>query len=93
MNEIEVIWKFLDNLDEYVYATDIETDELVYMNRKLLEVYGLQSIDDVKGMKCYEVLQKSSVPCGMCNNDRLCAENSRKKRCMIISFRRYGMWS
>ena len=44
MNEIEVIWKFLDNLDEYVYATDIETDELVYMNRKLLEVYGLQSI-------------------------------------------------
>ena len=37
MNEIEVIWKFLDNLDEYVYATDIETDELVYMNRKLLE--------------------------------------------------------
>ena len=54
MNEIEVIWKFLDNLDEYVYATDIETDELVYMNRKLLEVYGLQSIDDVKGMKCYE---------------------------------------
>ena len=55
MNEIEVIWKFLDNLDEYVYATDIETDELVYMNRKLLEVYGLQSIDDVKGMKCYEV--------------------------------------
>ena len=73
MNEIEVIWKFFDNLGEYVYATDIETDELVYMNRKLLEVYGLQSMDDVKGMKCYEVLQKSSVPCGMCNNDRLCA--------------------
>ena len=73
MNDIEVIWKFLDNLGEYVYATDIETDELVYMNRKVLEAYGLQSIDDVKGKKCYEVLQKSSVPCGMCNNDRLCA--------------------
>ena len=26
MNEIEVIWKFFDNLGEYVYATDIETD-------------------------------------------------------------------
>ena len=61
MNEIEVIWKFLDNLDEYVYATDIETDELVYMNRKLLEVYGLQSIDDVKGMKCYGNLLFSVV--------------------------------
>ena len=81
MNEIEVIWKFLDNLDEYVYATDIETDELVYMNRKLLEVYGLQSIDDVKGMKCYEVLQKSSVPCGIDRKStRLNSSHSRKSR-------------
>ena len=68
MNEIEVIWKFLDNLDEYVYATDIETDELVYMNRKLLEVYGLQSIDDVKELqirswkRCPELKLTGSVP-------------------------------
>ena len=72
MNNIENIWQFLENLNEYVYATDIETNELVYMNRKTLDAYELKSLDEIKGRKCYEVLQKSSTPCGICNNDRLC---------------------
>ena len=72
MNNIENIWQFLENLNEYVYATDIETNELVYMNRKALDAYELKSLDEIKGRKCYEVLQKSSPPCGICNNDRLC---------------------
>ena len=40
MNNIENIWQFLENLNEYVYATDIETNELVYMNRKTLDAYN-----------------------------------------------------
>lgn len=72
MNNIENIWQFLENLNEYVYATDIETNELVYMNRKTLAAYELKSLEEIKGRKCYEVLQKSSTPCGICNNDRLC---------------------
>ena len=62
---------FFINLNEYVYATDIETNEIVYMNHKALKAYGLESIEDIKGKKCYEVLQKASVKCGMCNNSRL----------------------
>ena len=58
-------------MNEYVYATDIETHEIVYMNRKTLQAYGLQSLEDAKGKKCYEILQKTLIPCGMCNNDRL----------------------
>ena len=64
MNNIENIWQFLENLNEYVYATDIETNELVYMNRKTLAAYELKSLEEIKGRKCYEVLQKSSIPCG-----------------------------
>ena len=41
------------------------------MNHKALKAYGLESIEDIKGRKCYEVLQKASVKCGMCNNSRL----------------------
>ena len=41
------------------------------MNHKALKAYGLESIEDIKGLKCYEVLQKASVKCGMCNNSRL----------------------
>ena len=45
MKEINNIWQFFENLNEYVYATDIETYEMVYMNRKTLEAYGLKSLD------------------------------------------------
>ena len=71
MKNIKEIGDFFINLNEYVYATDIETNEIVYMNHKALKAYGLESIEDIKGLKCYEVLQKASVKCGMCNNSRL----------------------
>ena len=60
MKNIKEIGDFFINLNEYVYATDIETNEIVYMNHKALKAYGLESIEDIKGKKCYEVLQKAS---------------------------------
>ena len=42
MKEVKDIWQVFENMNEYVYATDIETHEIVYMNRKTLQVYGLQ---------------------------------------------------
>ena len=73
MKDIQNIWQFFENLNEYVYAADIETNELVYMNRKTLDAFGFHSVEDIQGKKCYEVIQNSSVQCGMCNNDKLCA--------------------
>lgn len=61
MREIMNIWQLFLNLNEYVYATDIETNEIVYMNQKALDAYGLDSIDSIKEKKCYEVLQDASV--------------------------------
>ena len=49
MKEVKDIWQFFENMNEYVYATDIETHEIVYMNRKTLQAYGLQSLEDAKG--------------------------------------------
>ena len=68
---MEKIWKFFENLDELMYVSDIDTYELVYMNKKTLETYGYKSLDDIKGKKCYEVLQKSATPCTICNNNVL----------------------
>lgn len=28
------IWEFFENMNECVYASDIDTDELVYMNKR-----------------------------------------------------------
>lgn len=65
------IWEFFENLDEYVYVADAETYELVYMNKKTLRTYGFQGNEEIAGLKCYEILQGNSFPCGMCNNKQL----------------------
>lgn len=75
MDKLKNIWSFLQNLDEFVYVSDIETNELVYLNRKAMDALGLKSADELKNRKCYEVLQDSNIPCRMCTNDQLSAGN------------------
>ena len=41
------------------------------MNKKALNIYGFKSVDEVVGKKCYEILQNSSNPCKICNNEDL----------------------
>ena len=65
------IWEFFENLDEYVYVSDPETNQLVYMNQKALKSYGFRSKEEIVGLKCYEVLQGNSAPCSICNNEQL----------------------
>ena len=64
-------WEFFENLNEFVYVTDMDSHELVYMNKKTLETYGFHSLSEITGKKCYEVLQNSSTPCTICNNQEL----------------------
>lgn len=65
------IWEFFDNLNEYVYVSDMDTYEVVYMNQKTLEDFGLKSVDEIKDKKCYEALQNCLAPCSICNNKEL----------------------
>lgn len=71
MVTLKNIWSFFQNLDEFVYASDMETNELIYLNRKALDAFGLKSLDEIRGRKCYEVLQGAAIPCGMCTNNQL----------------------
>lgn len=68
---MQKIWEFFENLNEFVYVSDMETNELVYVNKKMLETYGFHSVEELKGKKCYEVIQNCAVPCAMCNNKEL----------------------
>lgn len=68
---MEKIWEFFENLNEFVYVSDIDSYELIYMNRKLLETYGFHSLEEITGRKCYEVLQNCSKPCAICTNHEL----------------------
>lgn len=68
---MERIWNFFENMNEYVYVADADTHELVYMNKKMRDTYGIHSKEELAGKKCYELLQNSSLPCTICNNDEL----------------------
>lgn len=68
---MERIWKFYEHINEIVYTTDLDTYELQYMNRKALDAYGYVSLEEIKGKKCYEVLQGCSCPCTVCTNECL----------------------
>ena len=58
-------------MNELVYVADMDTYDLVYMNRRTLESFEFHSVEEIRGKKCYEVLQHSSAPCAMCTNREL----------------------
>lgn len=68
---MDKIWRFFENLNEYVYAVDVDSHQIVYLNKKTRESFGIHSLDDTAGKKCYEILQRNSAPCAFCNSDEL----------------------
>lgn len=68
---LRTICDFYENMDEIVYAADLDSNTIYFMNRKARELYGFHSAEEVRGRKCYEVLQGSSSPCEICTNGSL----------------------
>lgn len=65
------IWEFYENMNELVYVADLDTYELIYMNRYGIEKMGFSSLDEVIGKPCYEIVQKCTSPCAICTKDNL----------------------
>ena len=57
----------LDSIDASIYVTDIKTNEILYANKYLRNIFG-----DIEGKICWQVLQDHQTgPCSFCNNDKL----------------------
>jgi len=68
---ISVLESILNGMDAYVYVTDPDTDEILFINDKMHEHFdfGEGSID---GVKCYHVLQEGFTErCSFCPMHRL----------------------
>lgn len=65
------IWQFFETMDEMVYVSDMETNEIVYLNAHLRKNLGIKDGEDYSGQKCHTLIQGKSVPCDFCNNSRL----------------------
>lgn len=71
MKVVKELFDYFEGLDDVVYISDIETNEIVFMNRRLREILGYTETDAYKGKKCHKVLQGSDSPCIFCNNKEL----------------------
>ena len=65
------IWEFFENMNEYVYVSDVDSYEVIYLNKKAREIFGISSQSDWRGKKCFELLHNCSAPCSICCNAEL----------------------
>ena len=67
---IRVLQNILNSMDAYLYVSDIETDEILFINDKMKEHFNLS--DDAVGQTCWKVLQSGfSERCEFCPNRKL----------------------
>lgn len=64
----------LDGFDGIAYLADLNTHELIYVNKQLQAHIQAKGIEDYRQKKCYEALQGLKEPCPFCTNSIL-AEN------------------
>ncbi len=63
----------LDSIDATIYVADMETYEIIFMNKNMIESFG----GDMTGEICFEVFRGESGPCQHCTNDQLIDENGK----------------
>ena len=57
----------LDSIDATIYVGDMDTHEILFMNRHMIDAFGA----DLTGQICYDVFRNESAPCSHCTNDQL----------------------
>ncbi len=63
----ETLLTVLDGIDATIYAADMETYEILFMNQYMKDTFGA----DYKGQICWEVFRGEKAPCAHCTNDKL----------------------
>ena len=67
LEQFREIASIVDAINAVVYVSDLETYEVLYVNRFATDVFG-----DCVGKRCYQALQVGqSGPCAFCTNSRL----------------------
>jgi hypothetical protein len=69
----------LDSIDADIYAADLDTHEILYMNRHMGESFG----GDFAGQVCYRVFRKEDSPCPHCTNARLLDEEESPRSVLV----------
>lgn len=80
----------LDGLDAIVYVSDLDTHELLFVNRHTRELFG-----EAEGKICWQTLQgDQDGPCEFCTNDRLVSQAGEPAGVVVweLENTRNGRW-
>jgi CheY-like chemotaxis protein len=61
----------LNSLDAHIYVVDINSYEILFMNKKMIEDFNADFVGD----KCYKSFQKKKSPCSIGTNHQLLDKN------------------
>lgn len=64
----EPMFKIMDDISEVVYACDIDTYDLLYVNNAAKALFN---VSELNGLKCHKVIHGLSKPCSFCINECL----------------------
>ena len=71
----DTLLMILNSIDATIYVSDIESHEILFMNRFMIDSFG----GNFSGQPCYEVLQNSSKVCDHCPCEKLVDESGSPK--------------
>ena len=88
-------WEFYEKLNEIVYVTDMDSYDLIYMNRKAREIYGIHSVEEVKGFhilksiansKRYLLLSFSIIVCFSTSRAAMTAHSPERSIAILLEY-------
>lgn len=79
----------LNELEEVIYISDIETHELLFLNTAARKLLSKKETDNPIGRKCYEVLQGKQSPCEFCTNHLLSKDAFYSWECANLKYGRH----
>ncbi len=69
-SSLETLKNILNGMDAYIYVADLETDEILFINNRMKEGFGLG--DDVVGSVCWKMFQRDfKEKCPFCPDKKL----------------------
>ncbi len=75
----KTLTRVLDSIDAHIYAADLETHEILYMNDRMIEDFG----GDFTGRTCYEAFRGETQPCENCNKEALLARDGQPEGIVV----------
>ncbi len=76
LSQEKILKSILDNLDANIYVSDLENDDILFINKKMSKEFGLGAA--VTGEKCWRALQSGMTErCPFCPSRELARDHSR----------------